>query len=114
MINGSDNFIVFPVFRTSATIQSIPPFSILNHMLGQNRQNMWIAFVIINLRFSSTISFVRKTSKPRRHAVEMYASAAKLAFTSLLTRKLFSFNSIIHFTPTIVGRPLCFACVKII
>jgi len=33
-----------------------------------------------------------ETSKTRRHIVEMYASAAKLPRSSLLTSKLFGFN----------------------
>ena len=39
------------------------------------------------------------TCKPRRHTVERYAVAAKLAFTLLLsTSKLFAFNVVINFT----------------
>jgi len=48
---------------------------------------------------SADIFWLNATSRPRRYAIEMYASAAKLASTSLLTSKLFGFNFVIHFTP---------------
>jgi len=41
-----------------------------------------------------------ETNKPRRHTIEMYASAAKPAFTSLLNSTFLGFNFVIHFTLT--------------
>jgi len=39
-----------------------------------------------------------KNNRLRQQTIEMYASTTKLAFISLLTSKLFSFNFVIHFT----------------
>ena len=60
-------------------------------------------------------SIKTETSRPRkppRHTVKMYASAAKPAFTSLLTCKLFGFNFAIHFTPIIPIRCKLFPAIR--